>query len=67
MYGKMRRPTINDLLTTNRELSNEDDKFAVGVYQAGSGDGRSKTRVTFQVTGQVRAVGRIIIILLPCK
>lgn len=63
----MRRPTINDLLATNRELSNEDDKFAVGVYQAGSGDGRSKTRGTFQVTGQVRAIGRIIIILLPFK
>jgi len=64
VYGKMQRPTINDLLATNRELSNEDDKFAVAVYQAGSGDGRSKT---CQVTGQVRAIGRIIIILLPCK
>lgn len=36
-------------------------------YQAGSGDGRSKTRGTIQVTGQVRAIGRIIIILLPFK
>lgn len=62
----MWRPTFNDLLATNRELSNEDDKFAVGVYQGGSGDGRSKTRVTFQVTGQVRAIRRIII-LLPFK
>ena len=67
MYGKMRRLTINALLATNGELSNEDDKFAFGVYQTGSGDGRCKTGVTGQVTGQVRAIGTIIIILLPCK
>ena len=32
MYGKAWRPTIGDMLSTDRELANEDDKFAVGVY-----------------------------------
>ena len=33
MYGKMRRLTISDLLVTDQALSNEDDKFAVGVWK----------------------------------
>ena len=33
VYGKAWRPTIGDLLSTDRELANEDDKFAVGVYR----------------------------------
>ena len=32
VYGKMWRATIGDLLSTDQELANEDDKFAVGVY-----------------------------------
>ena len=42
VYGKMWRLSINDLFITNNwELSNEDDKFAVGVYQTCSADGGS--------------------------
>ena len=33
VYGKAWRPTIGDLLSTDWELANEDDKFAVCVYR----------------------------------
>ena len=32
VYGQTWRPTIGDLLSTDREQANEDDKFAVAVY-----------------------------------
>ena len=33
VYGQTWRPTIGDLLSTDREQANEDDKFAVAVYR----------------------------------
>ena len=33
VYGSIWKPQIGDLLLTDREASNEDDKFAVAVYQ----------------------------------
>ena len=32
----MWKPTIGDILSTDRELSNEDGKFTVGVYETDS-------------------------------
>ena len=32
-YGSSWKPKIGDLLLTDREVSNEDDKFAVAVYE----------------------------------
>ena len=36
VYGNTWKPTIGDILSADRELSNEDDKFAVGVYETDS-------------------------------
>ena len=33
VYGSSGKPKIGDLLLTDREVSNEDDKFAVAVYE----------------------------------
>ena len=33
VYGSSWKPKIGDLLLTDREVSNEDDKFAVAVYE----------------------------------
>ena len=33
LYGSNWKPKIGDLLLTDREVSNEDDKFAVAVYE----------------------------------
>ena len=33
VYGSSCRPKICDLLLTDREVSNEDDKFALAVYE----------------------------------
>jgi len=39
VYGSSWKPKIGDLLLTDREASNGDDKFAVAVYQElGSGE-----------------------------
>ena len=33
VYGSSWKPKIGDFLLTDREVSNEDDKFAVAVYE----------------------------------
>ena len=33
VYGSSWKPEIGDLLLTDREVSNEDDKFAVALYE----------------------------------
>ena len=33
VYGSIWKPKIGDFLLTDREVSNEDDKFAVAVYE----------------------------------
>ena len=33
VYGSSWKPKIGDLLLTDREVSNEDDKFAVAIYE----------------------------------
>ena len=33
VYGRSWKPQTGDLLLTDREVSNEDDKFAVTVYE----------------------------------
>ena len=33
VYGSSWKPKIGDFLLTDREVSNEDDKFAVAIYE----------------------------------
>ena len=40
VYGSSWKPKIGDLLLTDREVSNEDDKFAVAVYEELGIDGK---------------------------
>ena len=40
VYGSSWKPKIGDFLLTDREVSNEDDKFAVAVYEQLGIDGK---------------------------
>ena len=40
VYGSSWKPKIGDFLFTDREVSNEDDKFAVAVYEELGIDGK---------------------------
>lgn len=44
IYGNSWKPEIGDFLLTGREVSNEDDKFAVAVFEELGMDGQKVVR-----------------------